>query len=340
MNIRRINFMQYAKRYTDTITDEDGKEVRRFILELGEHRVILSSPSIQAYHEYEFEDITDALYFYHNFIIEKNRNYNVFDDEDTESKEPKWEELTSVYVYEDSSTRVLPYFIDMVIDYDIKNESKKNYFTEQRGFSGEKKQSTTDYECREYFDLKGFEEEDCYTIVKFCRNFAESYNKKTERYEPKYVEFYEMGFFCGCSEVDRNPEGFIAYLEEPDLLVIKDWANEFLEYAMELTKSKIKEALASTEIEDFYCPGVVRKHIQDKYPEDIDKFEEIFKTIDRYDFIADRYYEWITGQTPEKEIEVTTPDKKKRSLPSLIESGMKDWEAAEFMVLTIMNYNK
>lgn len=329
--------MQNTKRYTDYIYSEKGEKVKRFILEIGEHRIILSNPEIQAFSEYEFEEISDALYFYHDFIIEKNVNFNAFDDEFDCDNIPDWKPFASVYVYEDSSTKVLPWFIDEVLNYDIKNESKKHYFITSKGINGKAQKSKTDYECREYFNLEGFDEEDIYSIVKYCRYFEKAYNDKSGQEEPKYVEFYKMFFLCGCMETGNNHEGFEAYLEEKDLIEVKKWAEDFISYAENKEKENIKRKLKSKKIEKFFCPGVFRKHLSKKYPEDISRFEEIFKAIDKEELVSNRYYQWIIGETPEKELFIIDKTGTQYTLPELVKTGMKDWEACQFMIEIIKN---
>lgn len=213
---------------------ESCKDTKRFILEINNHRVILANPVCQLFDDDRpYTNVNNILYFYYDFIIEKNKNYDGFDDSNV--LKPKWKKHSSVYVYEDGATKYLSKIIDEALNYDLKTNSLRHYF-----FDGGGKKSETNYECCEVFKLTGSCEEDYFTINKYYRYF--DYSADTRG--PKECEFYNMFFGCGNSQLGRNVSGFYAYLNREDMFVVKKWVDEFMAYTEELIKREQNKSQA------------------------------------------------------------------------------------------------
>lgn len=327
-----------VKKYTDYIYSQEGEKIKRFIIEIGENRVILSNPVVTPNNEYEFVDMSHIIYFYHDFIIEKNLADIEGPENGGNATSNNWVKIAEKRVFEDSCTQILPGFIDNVINFDIRNNSKKHFVVTSTG-NEMPKTSTTDYRCKEYFELEGYNEEDNYAIVKYCTFSKNSLNFETKNNEPRYYEYYKIYFSCGDTELNLNHIGFSAYISESDLLEIKSWAEDFIEYTAELTKKHIREEIQSNEIKPYFSPGVFREYLKRKYPEDLTDFEKIFLYISNNEIIAERYYKWIVGESVKKElIIIDSQTNQEYSISSLVKDGMKDWEACKFLIdLTIKN---
>lgn len=214
-----------AKFYTDTVIEKD-EEIKRFILELNNHRIILSDPTVQLFDsDKKYTGTGDILHFYHNFIIEENKEY--LKDREGHSHAPDWQRHSSVSVYEDSMTMYLGRELDEILNYDLKSSSDRRYFLEHDGT-----ESTTDFECSKAFEMSGICEEDNFFIHKYFRHF--DYSADTDGV--KECEFYRMFFGCGENQLYYNISGIYAFLEREDIIVVKQWADEFMAYVEESIK--------------------------------------------------------------------------------------------------------
>ena len=218
-----------AKFYTDTVI-EKNKEIKRFILELNNHRIILSDPTVQLFDsEREYNGIGDILYFYHNFVIEENKAY--FENKKGIDPAPDWQPHSYISVYENSMTMYLGSELDEILNYDLRSCSDRRYFSEIDGT-----ESTTDFECSKVFELQGFCEEDNFFIHKYFRHF--DYSADTDGV--KECEFYRMFFGCGEIQLNHNISGIYAFLTREDMLVVKQWADEFMAYVEENIRKDLR----------------------------------------------------------------------------------------------------
>lgn len=218
-----------AKFYTDILT-ENGKEIKRFILEINNHRIILSDPTVQLFDsDKKYKDTKDIIHFYHDFVIEENKAY--LKDNDSNTPAPDWQVHSSVDVYENSMTKHLGKRLGEILDYDLKENSRREYFLELDGT-----ESTTDFECREIFEMYGFCEEDNFVIHKYFRHFDYSYDEYTDTDGVKECEFYRVFFGCGETQLRYNISGIYAYLLREDMLVVKQWADGFMAYVEEMIR--------------------------------------------------------------------------------------------------------
>lgn len=211
-----------AKFYTNTVI-EKNREIKQFILEINNHRMILSDPTVQLFDsDRKYRGTDDIIHFYHNFVIEENKAY--LKDKDGNIPAPDWQRHSFISVFENSMTMYLGRQLDEVLSYDLKSCSDRRYFWEPDGT-----ESTTDFECSKVFELSGFCEEDNFVIHKYFRHF--DYSADTDGI--KECEFYRMFFGCGESQLNYNISGIYAFLMREDILVVKKWADEFMAYVEE-----------------------------------------------------------------------------------------------------------
>lgn len=310
------------------------KGLKKIILEVNENRVILEKPRIQPFNEYKYTGAEDILYFYYDMTIMENTNYSVsslskeeqdryLDEED--NRNPVWVKKTSVNVYEFGIIADVENFIDEILKFDIDKEGTRTYFWERDPKTNKRTRSKTDYECSHTFELAGMCDEDNIYITKYCRHFDCAYNPKTDKNEEKYVEFYKVFIGCGDNQMKANITGIIFDADEEDLLEIKKWANMFMEYAGEETIKGINNMYKKEE-DSYYYPYFLKKHLEEKYPEDVPKLREIYPQLYEISYVIEEYYKYVKRQ------KIKDPITLKRegtvyTAQYFLDKGMKDYEA-------------
>jgi len=304
------------------------------VLEINENRIILSNPSIQPFNEYFYASKNDILYFYYDLKLQFCTNYWYFNgltEEERKKEEretgkiqqPNWVTIANGYVYEFGAIVDLPKIIDEVIKSDPDIEGLKKYFYEHR----DKVYSKTDYESRYEINCTGLCEEDSYIITKVHRHFENSYRRETNDYGPIDYYWYEIYIGVG-SEGLENTVGFRnTKLYEQDLLIIKDWANDFLELGKEIKQKRIEKMFDSEEDKYSCDPKWFKGHMMKNYPEDFHKWKEIWIKLYNYDFIRDEYWNYVKGVKIDKPLFSQWQQEDKVVAQELIQNGMKDWEA-------------
>lgn len=310
------------------------KGLKKIVLEVDENRIILEKPQIQPYNEYKYTGAEDILYFYYDITIMENTNYaithlskeeqNRYLDED-DNRKPVWVKKAFTSVYEFGIIADVEDFIDEIITFNIKEEGTRTYFWERDPNTNKKVRSKTDYECSHTFELSGMCEEDNIYITKYCRHFDDSYNPKTDRNEEKYVEFYKVFIGCGNNQSKSNVTGILFDAYESDLLEIKKWAKMFMEYAGEETIKNINN-MYNQEEDDYYYPYFLKKHLQEKYPEDASKLRDIYPLLYEIMDVLKEYYKYIKGEKIENPITLKRSDNI-YTANYFLDKGMKDYEA-------------
>lgn len=320
----------YIEDGINKIKDISGKitkqPVKLFVLEVNENRMIVSNPSIQSFNEFNYVNRNSIMYFYYDTEIQFDREYSKFNNHskgDLGRKPTKhdWVSIIKDDVFEFGIMRSLSEAIDFIMKYDMK-DAQKEYFLIERGSD---KRSETDYEGVYHYSFTGMCEEDILDFTKKCRYFESSYNPKTKCNEPKYVEWYEIYFGIG-NESKENTVGFkCSRLKNEDLLVIKEWVEAFMSYAEEVEKRNIEDYLKNPpkDSDTYY----VRKHIESKYPEDINDFQKIYAKLNEESFILDEYIKYIKNEEISEPLFSKWSPKKGITAKELMDKGLKDYEA-------------
>lgn len=181
-----------------------------FCLERENFRITLSKPHVTPFHCYKFETMEDAMYFYYDMTIEENVNYKC--------DAPKWKIVSNEYVYEFGMIPSLPTFVNEIQKMDIERMGKeiKNEYRHQFVF---------------HDILSGFCDEDNYELFKY-KNMNNGF------------EWYDFACFFGNSQMSSNLLGVrFTMLNKYDLNIIKEWAQNFLDYTEMVTRKHVKEKL-------------------------------------------------------------------------------------------------
>lgn len=306
------------------------------ILELNEHRIILSNPSIQPFNTFKYEDKSDIFHFYYNVKIQFNKNYFEFlrmtreerkenDLEEGKKTKKEWVTIAESYVCEFGAIEALEEYIDLIIASNPDEIGTKEYLY-YRDRDGKKK-SETDYESSFEVSCTGMLEEDSYIIKKVHRHFDESYDDEIDDYVPLDYYWYDVYIGIG-SESKSNTVGIrSSHLKEEELMVIKKWAKAFMELAKTKTKENIDKML-NDESDEYDCdPAWFKNHIKNKYPEDFDKWKEIWIKLYNEDFIRNEYWRYVKGEEIKEPIFSKWNSEKAVNAQELIKNGMKDWLA-------------
>lgn len=311
------------------------RKKKESVLEINENRIILSNPRIQPFNEFYYESKKDILHFYYDLKIQYNANaicFTYMTDEERKKAEieegkmtqKNWVTIASGHVYEFGAILALPESIDNILNVDPDILGKREYFFEE---NDKEERSTTDYESMYEISCTGMLEEDSYLIKKVHRHFEDCYDIKTDRIGPLDREWYEVYVGIG-SESRNNTMGFrCSSISKKELLVIKLWAEDFLELAEEETKTVINKMFESEDDEYDCNPKWFREHIRNQYPDVFPKWKEMWIKLYREDFIREEYWNYVKGNVIENPIFSTWDDKNKVVPLELIEKGVPDWEA-------------
>ena len=312
-----------------------GKNKKQIVLEVNEHKIALSNPSVQPHNEYIYNSPKDIMHFYYDIaIFEDTNHYNATRSEEEkqelieegENVNNVWKKKTETYVYEFGILPSIPEFIDSVLKFDIKNDGQRTYFLERDFKTREYVRSTTDFECIHTMELSGMCEEDNLIITKYCRYFDSSYNEKIDDYAPKYIEYYKVFIGCGNNQIKENVTGiFFTIWEKEDLLKIKEWANLFMDYTKEVAQKHIEKMYASKE-DNCYYPYFFEQHLKERYPEDVSKLREIYPKLYYESSIIEEYYDFCKENEIEEPIELHR-NGQVYTAKYFMDQGLKDYEA-------------
>ena len=200
--------------YSIDIPDPHGRITKGFCLEHHNQRIVLLEPNITPYRTYSFDSMKDSMYFYYDILIEDNINYR--------AGAPHWKTVTRGYVYECGVIEHLASVIDGIMQLDIEKEGKiiKN---EYRNIA------------IAYDMLNGFCAEDNYEIFRY-KNLNNGH------------ETYDFSCFVGNDQVSSNITGVrFNNLRKQDLSFIKQWAQNFLDYAEDVTRRIVKKQKENAE---------------------------------------------------------------------------------------------
>ena len=295
------------------------KKEKEFVLVINEHRFTLCSPSIQPFNEYFIESIEDILYYYYNVKIEELYSIG----------RPKT--ITILGILEFGAIRHLSEFIDDVLNFNIFSLKDKDYRYKKVGNKIVEDESF--WSISKKFKCEGMLREDCYYITKTGIHRDEVFDYKKDKTEKNVNEItYDLYIGGGNDEINSNITGVNMTVTEEDLKIVKQWAEEFVNYSISYTKNSIDE-IFNTDYDDvddenkdcYYYPYLLKKHLKEKYPEDMDKFREIYIKLYNESMILEEYYKYIKGE------EIEEPLFSKWSTPftakQYIDEGLKDWEA-------------
>jgi hypothetical protein len=104
-----------------------GKNKKQIVLEVNEHKIALSNPSVQPHNEYIYNSPKDIMHFYYDIaIFEDTNHYNATRSEEEkqelieegENVNNVWKKKTETYVYEFGILPSIPEFIDSVLEFD------------------------------------------------------------------------------------------------------------------------------------------------------------------------------------------------------------------------------
>lgn len=305
--------------------EKDKKsDEKLFILEHDEIKIILSNPRVQPFNEYRLSCKEDFFHFYYNLTIYEKHRYG-----------GRPTKIFEGYITEFGVIQYLPEFIEETLSFDMHSLKDKNFYYE-RDNKREIILSKTDWWVSKSFKLNGMLNEDVYKITRTLHYRDEAYNVKKERNE-KHVFFEEIEMFIGGGDkqVKTNTNGVILYLDKDDLRVVSEWAKAFIDYTIKKEQEYI-DSIFNKNYEDitdedtnykdeYYYPYLFKKYMKEKYPEDMDKFREIYTTLYHETFILEEYYKRIKGE------EIEEPLFSKWDNPftadDYIKQGDKEWVA-------------
>lgn len=311
------------------------------VLEINEDRIILSNPNVQPFNEYVYDSKEDILYFYYDIKLQHNTTWYAFNGlTDGERNElypgvkPNWVTYAISSVYEFGAIRFLPEYIDEIIKINPDENGQKDYL-----YSGLNERSKTDYEATYELSCTGMLNEDSYILKKYHRHYEESWNDENDSYGQKDCVWYDIYIGLG-SEQRRNTTGIMAcHLAEDELLVIKEWAEDFMDMTKKVTQSHI-EKMFESEIDDYYSsPKWFHDHIKEKYPEDAERWKDIWKKLYSETFILEEYWNYVKGNPIKKPL-FSEWSKEKLVAQDLIKGGVKDWKAYCRLIDFYKNYNR
>lgn len=298
------------------------------VLEMNEDRVILSNPRIQPFNEYGYNSKDDILYFYYDVKLQHNTTWYAFDGLTKEERDelypgikPNWVTCATSSIYEFGAIQNLAEYIDEIIKINPDENGQTDFL-----YSGMDGMSKTDFEAVYELSCTGMLKEDSYILKKYHRHFQNSWNDETKKYEPRDYVWYDLYIGLG-SERRNNTTGVMFHnLAEEELLVLKAWAEDFMELAKTVTQANIEKKFASDNDADYYEPKWFRDHIMEKYPEDIDQWKDIWIKLYSETFILEEYWNYVKGRPIETPYFSRWPEEKLVA-QDLIKEGMKDWEA-------------
>ena len=99
----------------------------------------------------------------------------------------------------------------------------------------------------------------------------------------------------------------------------------FMEYAGEETIKNINN-MYNQEEDDYYYPYFLKKHLQEKYPEDASKLRDIYPLLYEIMDVLKEYYKYIKGEKIENPITLKRSDNI-YTAKYFLDKGMKDYEA-------------
>lgn len=310
------------------------KKGERYVLQIGENRVILSHPQIVPVNSYRCDSLKDINYFFYDVKIKADKNSDYFaltkKERKAEEKElgkkirHKWKTIASGFAGDDGSVCELPCAIDEIIKANPDKFDKKHYFLKSE--SGKSVKSKTDYETSYEISCVGAVTSDFYQIKKVHRHFDFDYDLEKKTSTPTDYTWYEIYIGIG-GEPKFNTIGFrCPCLAEEDLLIIKQWAEDFIAFSMDLAKQEIERREESEEIAR-WMPRWFKDHMKEKYPEDYPNWKEIWVKLNDAEFVLEEYYKYVQGEPIENPVFSGWEDKDKVIPQELIKDGMKDWEA-------------
>lgn len=310
---------------------QNKKNDIQFVLKVNEHKFTLSNPKIQPFNEYFIENVRDILYYYYDLKIEKIYTNS------------KLKTVTDSSIFEFGAITRLPEFIDNVLSFDIFSLNDKNYLLKRDG--NEIVEDKNNWEIFKQFRLNGMLREDCYYITKIGRFYDEkSVAKKNtksnslmiKKYKNLKETMYELYIGCGNDELYSNIAGITMSVNEEDLKIVKQWAEEFVKYSIATTKNAIEEIfnqeyenveLDEEDKNEYYFPYLLKKYFKENYPEDMDKFRNLYIKLYSESDILKELYQYIQNEPIDEPLfsRYNPPFTAK----SYMEKGLKVWEAYE-----------
>ena len=242
-------FYTFEKEVKPYIDSEKIENRKYFVLEIGNNRIILSNPSIQPSNEFKCDSFKDVMYFYYHVDIQAKEN-------------EIWKSIVENGVYDFPAIPSLPDMISYMTSYDMKKDyNKREYLYD--GF--EKEESTTDYEIRKDMKLSGMLNEDEYSVTKYYRFIKDNYNPEKDTWEDTESIWYDLYIGIGSGN-GYSTTGFkITGLKDEDLTEIKLWAENFLEYAVNMQKEAIDNWLNDIEKDNIEDDSEYEKNILEVY---------------------------------------------------------------------------
>lgn len=276
------------------------RKKNKFILEMGNIKLVASNPSITPFHTYKYNSQNDIMYFYYDLELFKKNHKN------------KWISFADSYVTEFG---VMPYVSEIATEIINRDLEKEGNFVESK--------NDFDVTCKKYdtfINLVGMFYEDQFVFSKKRHDFI-SGDEFT-----KGEETYSLKIFIGGNTFTSVPIGVnFSGLTKEDIEVVKKFADEFMNYASEKTKKEIKRALYSNENDEYNYPKIVREHLKKKYGI-TEGWEKIFIELNNKEYIFDEYFDFITGKTNISELGCHEWHGEKRTAEQLLET-MRDFEA-------------
>lgn len=298
------------------------REAEKCILDINEDRIILSNPSVQPFNEYIYDSKDDILYFYYDIEWQHNTEWSKYDELKKEKEvKANWVTCAVNSVYEFGAIRALSECVDDIIRINPDENGQKDYL-----FIDKDTRSETDYESTYEISCTGMLKEDSYRLKKIHKHFASYWNEEDDTYGPKDLISYEVYIGLG-GELQRNTIGIMSDdMTEDDVLIIKAWADDFMELTKSITLACIERMFNSDEDKNYYNPKWLHDHIKETYPEDINQWKEIWKKLYSETFILEEYWNYVKGN------EIESPyfskwTNKRLVAQDLIKDGRKDWEA-------------
>lgn len=299
--------------------DKDNNPL--FVLEHDEIKIMLNNPHIQPFNEYKLDSVDDFLYFYYNLTIYEKSRYG---------GRPK--QIYNGFVTEFG---VIPYLKDFINDslaFDMRSLKDKNY-SHKSDKNGGYELDKDEWNVIKTFELSGMLKEDVFRIQRTLYFRKEAYNFQTDKNERNvYFENYELFVGGGDSQTKTNMCGTILNIQKNDFDIVIKWVESFLNYSISQEQKRINDIFEANydDINDdskdeYYYPYLFKKYMQEKYPEDADKFREIYTTLYSENFILEEYYKRIKGEKIEEPLFSKWDNP--FTVDDYIKNGAKEWEA-------------
>ena len=215
------------------------KGEKQYIFQYDKIRVILSNPIITPFHDV-CNGEHDILYYYYNIEIQK-LDYKRLKLRNGKIKEKlMWQTVQSNYVNEYGSLQILQRCIKEILDLDLSKKRKNREYLYYN--INNKIELSKDFIVNHYTDIHGMLREDTFFIHKVFKHLDSTYDLKKEKYVSEDIEYYNVTFKCGGTELINYDVGVSVYnLSREDMTILYEWAKNFLDISIKQCQEYMKK---------------------------------------------------------------------------------------------------